>query len=682
MLPDINNLPATVNVQYSDPIIPNITFTATDAEGVTPTVKTYWKLATALPSSFVEGLPDALSLSYSNGNGTISGKVYEASADYTIQIKAYDGNCYGVAEFTLDVDCENDVIVTMENMETYFTANPSSGIGDVWFKAYIDENDDNAGDITKATIQFKDELSSNNIGSQVQVVSADQNLGVASYALSDYQLNNSEMTTTGGHAWLAYAVPGNSSYYCWPSQGTVDPVVVVLAMPGGDFVTGGGKYIHTQSAGQYAATAGTWMNFGFNMKWNKSGKNLQGNINIIFRTGTKIYHVKSNAINSLAVSQVNSGNLTYNIGIMTTKANLTDITDPMNPDNIGGNLNLKVVVWDATSVNGGKADKITVELTDAAGTKMLYSSYAYGITGADVLSGGNINVRNSNGIYVPPTCGAPTNVLATNLTQVSAVITWDAVTTTDVLCEVYLDGALKGSTAGNSFELLNLAPGTNYTVKVVRKCSAGDAPTEITFTTQSAPTTPSCSVSNLIAAVVDNSNKVNLSWTGNVPTGTSYKMEYKKYGSTSWTAVNPVSSPLTLSNLATSTKYEWRVTPTCSGVPVAGLPFTTGATRLKIAVIAESIEPDIIEPTLRAYPNPFTERLNIEFSSANDTQAKLEIFSITGAKLATLWDAPVRGGQLYQVEYLPKLVGSQMVLYHLTMNGQTRVGKMVYQERQ
>jgi len=88
-----------------------------------------------------------------------------------------------------------------------------------------------------------------------------------------------------------------------------------------------------------------------------------------------------------------------------------------------------------------------------------------------------------------------------------------------------------------------------------------------------------------------------------------------------------------------------------------------------------------VEPTLRAYPNPFTERLTIEFSSANDTQAKLEIYSVTGAKLATLWDAPVTGGVLNKVEYVPNLVSSQMVFYHLTMDGKTQVGKVIYNER-
>ena len=95
------------------------------------------------------------------------------------------------------------------------------------------------------------------------------------------------------------------------------------------------------------------------------------------------------------------------------------------------------------------------------------------------------------------------------------------------------------------------------------------------------------------------------------------------------------------------------------------------------------IEPEVVvvEPIVKAYPNPFTERLNIEFSSVNDTQAILEIYSITSAKLETLFNGPVEGGVLYKVEYVPNLVSSQMVLYKLTMDGKTQVGKMMYNER-
>ena len=137
-----------------------------------------------------------------------------------------------------------------------------------------------------------------------------------------------------------------------------------------------------------------------------------------------------------------------------------------------------------------------------------------------------------------------------------------------------------------------------------------------------------------------------------------------------------VSYTCTLTGLTANTTYYARAYAINSVGTSYGL--TKTITTLKSAEIAPVAA---VEPTLKAYPNPFSARLNIEFSSATDTQAKLEIFSITGSKLETLFEAPVNGGELYKVEYLPNLKGSQMVFYHLTMNGETQVGKVVYQNR-
>jgi uncharacterized protein YjdB len=116
----------------------------------------------------------------------------------------------------------------------------------------------------------------------------------------------------------------------------------------------------------------------------------------------------------------------------------------------------------------------------------------------------------------------------------------------------------------------------------------------------------------------------------------------------------------------------------CGEISVTGTP----SAMIKVAEITTAISPVVLtETTLKVYPNPFTERLNIEFGSPNDTQAKLDIFNIAGSKLQTLFNGSINGGQLYQVEYSPKNVSSQMLFYHLTLNGKTQVGKVIYNER-
>jgi hypothetical protein len=54
---------------------------------------------------------------------------------------------------------------------------------------------------------------------------------------------------------------------------------------------------------------------------------------------------------------------------------------------------------------------------------------------------------------------------------------------------------------------------------------------------------------------------------------------------------------------------------------------------------------------------------------------------IAEAKLAVLQNAPVVEGVMNKVEYVPNLYGNQMIFYHLTIDGKTQVGKVVYQNK-
>ena len=119
---------------------------------------------------------------------------------------------------------------------------------------------------------------------------------------------------------------------------------------------------------------------------------------------------------------------------------------------------------------------------------------------------------------------------------------------------------------------------------------------------------------------------------------------------------------------------------TGSNIYVSTANTTTAPTSGKKA--ASIIDLTLTEAKVNVFPNPFTEKLFFEFTSPTATDARLEIFSITGAKIATLFDAPIEAGRRNKAEYVPTLVSSQMVIYRLTMNGETRIGKMVYQERQ
>jgi len=69
--------------------------------------------------------------------------------------------------------------------------------------------------------------------------------------------------------------------------------------------------------------------------------------------------------------------------------------------------------------------------------------------------------------------------------------------------------------------------------------------------------------------------------------------------------------------------------------------------------------------SVRAYPNPFSDILNIEFTLQSDSKVKLEIFSVTGQRLATLFEGDVKAAELNRFEYNPVASCDCLIIYRL-----------------
>jgi hypothetical protein len=171
-------------------------------------------------------------------------------------------------------------------------------------------------------------------------------------------------------------------YYTAP----VEQSVLNVAKPlGSSFITGGGFLLMSQSAGLYLGGAGTKNNFGFSVKYNKSGTNLQGNINTLVRNNGRVYQIKGNAMTSLSTNVV-AGTAAFN-----GKANIQDVTDPLNPVSIDGNATLQVTMTDRG--DPGKADTIAITVWNKGGGLWFSSNWTGAQTQEQSLAGGNVVVR-------------------------------------------------------------------------------------------------------------------------------------------------------------------------------------------------------------------------------------------------------------------------------------------------
>lgn len=177
------------------------------------------------------------------------------------------------------------------------------------------------------------------------------------------------------------------------SASSEDLVVVTVSRPLNDFVTGGGFILPTNSAGEKAGDAGRKNNFGFNLKYNKKGTNLQGNINILVRHTeadgiVHVYQIKGNSMTSLSVQPVDESTAT---AVFYGKASIQDVTDPDNPISVDGNASLQVNMTDRGEP--GSSDDIGITVWDKNGG-LWYSSNWDGVqTSLLFLSGGNLVIR-------------------------------------------------------------------------------------------------------------------------------------------------------------------------------------------------------------------------------------------------------------------------------------------------
>src|SRR2546422_11779388 len=129
------------------------------------------------------------------------------------------------------------------------------------------------------------------------------------------------------------------------------------------FITGGGYLrLTSATAGINSGDVGSKNNFGFNVKYNSKGTNLQGRINTIIRRNGHLYQVKGNNLQTLGVLYCNAGTgctatpqngCTYNASSIcwikaTFKggANIQDVTNPANPISLDGGATLQMDMTD------------------------------------------------------------------------------------------------------------------------------------------------------------------------------------------------------------------------------------------------------------------------------------------------------------------------------------------------
>ena len=79
----------------------------------------------------------------------------------------------------------------------------------------------------------------------------------------------------------------------------------------------------------------------------------------------------------------------------------------------------------------------------------------------------------------------------------------------------------------------------------------------------------------------------------------------------------------------------------------------------------------------RAYPNPFSDKVQIKFQSHVNTNARIDIYDATGRKLKTLLNQYVSAKQENEVEFIPESGTSGLYLCKITLNDKVYHVKLI-----
>ncbi len=255
--------------------------------------------------------------------------------------------------------------------------------------------DSNAGDIRNAKVEFVDNDTS---GRPVLCT------GVVTLSGTDTKVATATCTylvTLAPNAddWQKTVGIVVSNYYTDTTNGAT--TVVEVARGGTGFITGGGYLILSNPAGSGAGDVGSRNNFGFNVKYNKSGTNLQGHLNTIIRRGSSLFQVKVSAMTALTTCFYNTTTSTctatqpaaatgYWKGVFDGKGVIQDVTNPLLPISIEGNATVHVEMSDVGEPGSGAVAPDTIRLMVKDKTGALYFSSS---PTEQAITGGNLQVH-------------------------------------------------------------------------------------------------------------------------------------------------------------------------------------------------------------------------------------------------------------------------------------------------
>ncbi|HQW23792.1 MAG TPA: T9SS type A sorting domain-containing protein, partial [Bacteroidia bacterium] len=113
--------------------------------------------------------------------------------------------------------------------------------------------------------------------------------------------------------------------------------------------------------------------------------------------------------------------------------------------------------------------------------------------------------------------------------------------------------------------------------------------------------------------------------------------------------------------------------------PISRIPCTNvnfGGSLVRLA--EETLENEISDFVVNAYPNPFSSKTTIEFMSPEYSgMTSVEVYSMSGSKIASLYNGTIEAGANYSVEFNAEDIPDGIYIYRIANNSKVINGRLI-----
>jgi hypothetical protein len=123
---------------------------------------------------------------------------------------------------------------------------------------------------------------------------------------------------------------------------------------------------------------------------------------------------------------------------------------------------------------------------------------------------------------------------------------------------------------------------------------------------------------------------------------------------------------------------DWNVEPCAERDPAYPI-ISDISSMARMGVISEAEQTLVTGISVKAYPNPYNDRVQFNIESSVSGKGSLVVYNLLGQKVKTVYEGYIFAGKGHVVEFRVPALSRTSLIYIFTINGKQRTGKLINQ---